>query len=130
MDKIGVFICKSCDIGERLNVEDLIAVAQEQGVNCVHSLDFLCSKEGKSFIDEKIKEEGLEGVSICACSFRVNYDVFNFGKVAVDRVSLRESVVWSRFPLGENGEVLEDTVEVASGVSFKDELMALAKDYI
>jgi quinone-modifying oxidoreductase subunit QmoB len=32
--------------------------------------------------------------------------------------------------VGENGETLEDSVEVASGVSFKDELMALAKDYI
>lgn len=91
---------------------------------------FLCSKEGVNFINSKIQEDGLEGISICACSFRVNYDVFNFGKVAVDRVSLREGVVWSRFPLGEEGQVLEDTVEIASGVTFKDELMALAKDYV
>lgn len=130
MDKIGVFICKSCDIANRLNLEELEAVAREQGVNTVYSADFLCSKEGRNFIDAKIKEEALEGISICACSFRVNYDVFNFGKVAVDRVSLREGVVWSRFPLGENGEILEDTTEIVSGVAFKDELMALAKDYI
>lgn len=130
MDKIGVFICKSCDIEKRLNIEDLEAVAREQGVNSVYTAEFLCSKEGREFINNKIQEEGLDGVSICACSFRVNYDVFNFGKVAVDRVSLREGVVWSRFPVGESGEVLEDTAEVASGVSFKDELMALAKDYI
>lgn len=130
MDKIGVFICKSCDIEKRLNIEELEAVAREQGVNSVYSAEFLCSKEGRDFINSKIQEEGLDAVSICACSFRVNYDVFNFGKVAVDRVSLREGVVWSRFPVGEGGEILEDTVEVASGVSFKDELMALAKDYI
>lgn len=130
MDKIGVFICKSCDIANRLNIEELEAVAREQGINAVYSAEFLCSKEGKEFIDGKVKEEGLEGVSICACSFRVNYDVFNFGKVAVDRVSLREGVVWSRFPVGENGEILDDSTEIASGVSFKDELMALAKDYI
>ncbi|MDM7202713.1 MAG: FAD-dependent oxidoreductase [Thermodesulfobacteriaceae bacterium] len=130
MDKIGVFICKSCDIANRLNIEDLEAVAREQGINNVYSEYFLCSKEGVNFINSKIQEDGLEGISICACSFRVNYDVFNFGKVAVDRVSLREGVVWSRFPLGEEGQVLEDTVEIASGVTFKDELMALAKDYV
>ncbi len=130
MDKIGVFICKSCDIEKRLSIEDLEAVAREQGVTFVHSQEFLCSKEGREFINSKIQEEGLDVVSICACSFRVNYDVFNFGKVAVDRVSLREGVVWSRFPVGENGEILEDSTEVVSGVSFKDELMALAKDYI
>lgn len=130
MDKIGVFICKSCGIAERLNIEELEAKAREQGATSVYSSDFLCSKEGKEFINTKIQEDGLEAVSLCACSFRVNYDVFNFGKVAVDRVSLREGVVWSRFPLGENGEILEDSTEVASGVTFKDELMALAKDYI
>jgi quinone-modifying oxidoreductase subunit QmoB len=130
MDKIGVFICKSCGIAERLNIDELEAKAREQGATSVYSSDFLCSKEGKEFINTKIQEDGLEAVSLCACSFRVNYDVFNFGKVAVDRVSLREGVVWSRFPLGENGEMLEDSTEVASGVAFKDELMALAKDYI
>ncbi|MCS7199733.1 MAG: FAD-dependent oxidoreductase [Caldimicrobium sp.] len=130
MDRIGVFICKSCDIGRRLNIEELEAVAREQGVASVYSKDFLCSKEGREFINSKIQEEGLDAVSIGACSFRVNYDVFNFGKVAVDRVNLREGVVWSRFPLGQNGEILDDSVEVVSGVSFKDELMALAKDYV
>lgn len=130
MDRIGVFLCKSCDIGRRLNIEELEAVAREQGVVSVYSRDFLCSKEGREFINSKIQEERLDAVSIGACSFRVNYDVFNFGKVAVDRVNLREGVVWSRFPLGQNGEILDDSVEVVSGVSFKDELMALAKDYV
>ncbi|MGC9016719.1 MAG: FAD-dependent oxidoreductase [Caldimicrobium sp.] len=130
MEKIGVFICKSCGIADRLNIEELEAKAREQGINSVYSADFLCSKEGKEFINTKIQEDGLEAISICACSFRVNYDVFNFGRVAVDRVSLREGVVWSRFPVGENGEILEDSVEITSGVTFKDELMALAKDYI
>lgn len=130
MEKIGVFICKSCGIADRLNIEELEAKAQEQGVTAVYSADFLCSKEGKEFINSKIQEHGLDAVSICACSFRVNYDVFNFGRVAVDRVSLREGVVWSRFPVGENGEILDDSTEVVSGVTFKDELMAIAKDYI
>ncbi len=131
MQKIGVFICTSCDIGKRLNIEDLENAAREQGATAVYSKEILCSKEGRAFIEEKIKADELDAVCICACSHRVNYDVFNFDKVAVDRVSLREGVVWSRFPVGENGEKLEDdSVEYVEGVSFKDELMALAKDYV
>jgi len=131
MQKIGVFICTSCDIGKRLNIEDLENAAREQGAAVVYSKEFLCSKEGRAFIEEKIKADELDAVCICACSYRVNYDVFNFDRVAVDRVSLREGVVWSRFPVGENGEILEDdSVEYVEGVSFKDELMALAKDYV
>lgn len=130
MEKIGVFICTSCNIADRLEIADLENAARDQGALAVYSKDFLCSKEGRSFIEEKIKEQGLDGISICACSQRVNYEVFYFEGVAVDRVSLREGVVWSRFLIGENGEVLEDSSEYASGVSFKDELMALAKDYV
>ena len=131
MDKIGVFICTSCDIGKRLNVEELQSAAQDQGASSVYSKEFLCSKEGREFIQNKIKEEGLEGVCICACSPRVNWDVFNFDGVAVERVNLREGVVWSRFPVGEDGNIVkDDSVEYVEGVSFKDELMALAKDYV
>ncbi len=130
MEKIGVFICTSCDIEKRLDIAELENIARTQGATAVYSKEFLCSKEGKTFIEEKIKENGLSAVSICACSQRVNYDVFNFDKVAVDRVSLREGIVWSRFFVSEGGEILEDSSEYVSGVSFKDELMALAKDYV
>ncbi|MBO8144343.1 MAG: CoB--CoM heterodisulfide reductase iron-sulfur subunit A family protein, partial [Thermodesulfobacterium sp.] len=130
MEKIGVFICTSCDIGNRLDIAELENAAREQGAAAVYSKEFLCSKEGRAFIEEKIQQDGLDAVSICACSSRVNYDVFNFENVAVDRTSLREGVVWSRFPVGEEGNILEDTAEYVEGVSFKDELMALAKDYI
>jgi len=130
MGKIGVFICTSCDIEKRLDIAELEDAARNQGAIAVYSKEFLCSKEGKSFIEEKIKENSLDAVSICACSPRVNYDVFNFDKVAVDRVSLREGIVWSRFLVGEGGEILDDSSEYISGVSFKNELMALAKDYV
>jgi len=130
MQKIGVFICTSCNIGDRLDIAELENAAKEQGAAVVYTKEFLCSKEGREFIESKIKEDGLEAVSICACSQRVNYDVFNFDGVAVDRANLREGVVWSRYPIGENGEILDDSTEVVEGVTFKDELMALAKDYV
>ncbi len=129
--KIGAFICTSCNIGERLEVGDLEAAAKDQGAAVAVSREFLCSKEGAAFIGETIQKEELDGVAICACSPRVNYDVFNYGKVRVERVNLREGVVWSRFPVPEEGEeAVDDSKEVAEGTTFKDELMSLAKDYV
>ncbi|HIE32474.1 MAG TPA: hydrogenase iron-sulfur subunit [Thermodesulfobacteriaceae bacterium] len=129
--KVGVFICTSCNIGDRLEVGDLEAAAKDQGAAVAVSKEFLCSKEGVAFIAETIKNEGLDSVVICACSPRVNYDVFNFGNVRVERVSLREGVVWSRFPVPDEGEEeVDDSKEVAEGITFKDELMSLAKDYV
>ena len=133
MEKIGVFICTSCNIGDRLEIGDLEAAANEQGCAYCASMPFLCGKEGVEAIKSAIKENELDGVVICACSGRVNYDVFDFGNIPVERVNLREGVVWSRWPKVEEGqEVPEDEsqIEVAEGVSFKDELMALAKDYV
>ncbi len=133
MEKIGVFICTSCNIGDRLEVSELEAAANEQGCAYCASMPFLCGKEGVSAIKSAIQEQGLDSVVICGCSQRVNYDVFDFGNVPVERVSLREGVVWSRWPTPKEGEELpedESQIEVAEGVSFKDELMALAKDYV
>ena len=133
MEKIGVFICTSCNIGDRLEIGDLEAAANEQGCAYCASMPFLCGKEGVEAIKNAIKENELDSVVICACSGRVNYDVFDFGNIPVERVNLREGVVWSRWPKVEEGqEVPEDEsqIEVAEGVSFKDELMALAKDYV
>ncbi len=129
--KIGAFICTSCNIGDRLEVGDLEAAAKDQGAAVAVSREFLCSKEGVEFIKEQIGSEELEAVAICACSPRVNYDVFNFNGVRVERVNLREGVVWSRFPVPDEGEEsVDDSKEVAEGTTFKDELMSLAKDYI
>ncbi|AEH44167.1 methyl-viologen-reducing hydrogenase delta subunit [Thermodesulfatator indicus DSM 15286] len=134
MEKVGVFICTSCNIGDRLEIGDLEAAANEQGCAYCASMPFLCGKEGVEAIKKAIQENELDSVVICACSSRVNYDVFDFGKkLPVVRVSLREEVVWSRWPKLEEGQEMpedESQIEFAEGVSFKDELMALAKDYV
>ena len=43
-------------------------------------------------------KEGVSALIIAACSPRVMYDVFNFENCIVDRVNLREQVVWSQRP--------------------------------
>ena len=92
--KIGVYICKGCEIGESLNIEALekIAVSQYKAPVC-KSHDAFCGKEGLALIKQDISE-GVNAVVIAACSQRVKTEVFQFGPdVLLNRVNLREQVV-------------------------------------
>jgi Heterodisulfide reductase, subunit A and related polyferredoxins len=70
--------------------------------------------EGVELINKDIADEGLNTVIIGACSYRVNYDVFNFGlNVVVERVNLREQVAWVMPPKEENTqELAEDNLRM------------------
>jgi quinone-modifying oxidoreductase subunit QmoB len=107
--KIGVYICKGCGIGDSLDIEALAAVANDEfSVAVCKDHEFLCSKEGVQVIKEDLAGDGVDTVVVAACSPRVMQDVFDFGaSVVLDRVNLREQVVWSQ-PAGE-----EDTQMMA-----------------
>ncbi len=91
--KYGVYICTGCGIGDTLDMEDLVDVPDEEGVNCT-THPFLCSKEGVELIQKDVDDEKVNAMVIAACSRRVNFDVFNFDGCIVERVNLREGVVW------------------------------------
>jgi len=108
--KIGVYICKGCGIGDSLDVEALATVANDEfSVAVCKDHEFLCSKEGVQVIKEDLAgDDGVNTVVVAACSPRVMQDVFDFGlSVVLDRVNLREQVVWCQ-PAGE-----EDTQMLA-----------------
>ena len=93
MKDIQVFVCTGCGIGEALDLEAIEEVPDEEGYD-FKTHPFLCSKEGVDLIKNDIEEEDLDGVVIGACSRRVNFDVFKFDNCVVERVNLREGVVW------------------------------------
>jgi len=108
--KIGVYICKGCGIGDSLDMEALAAVANDEfSVAVCKDHDFLCSEAGVQVIKEDLKgDDAVNAVVVAACSPRVMQDVFDFGpSVVLDRVNLREQVVWCQ-PAGE-----EDTQMMA-----------------
>jgi len=75
----------------------------------------------------KIKKlEGVNALVIAGCSRRVNYDVFRFDGCVVDRVNLREQVVWSH-PRSEFPKLTQE--EIDSGDAF-DRVQMLAEDYL
>jgi quinone-modifying oxidoreductase subunit QmoB len=91
-------------------MEALAAVANDEFSPAVcKDHEFLCSKEGVDSIKADLNgDDAVNAVVVAACSPRVMQDVFNFGpSVVLDRVNLREQVVWCQ-PAGE-----EDTQMMA-----------------
>ncbi|OQX61644.1 MAG: heterodisulfide reductase subunit A [Desulfococcus sp. 4484_241] len=122
--KYCVYICTGCGIGDSLDIDALSEVAKDEGFP-VKTNEFLCGKEGIDLIKADIKE-GVNCLSIAACSRRVNFDVFSFDGCLVDRVNLREQVVWSH-PRSEFPALTEEEKEDESKF---DRVQMLAEDYI
>jgi quinone-modifying oxidoreductase, subunit QmoB len=122
--KYGAYICTGCGIGDALDIDALKDIAEEEAWPVkVHP--FFCSKEGADIIRRDI-EKGTNTLIIGACSRRVNFDVFRFDGCLVDRLNLREQVVWSH-PRSQFPALTEDQKD--DGVNF-DRLQMLAEDYL
>jgi quinone-modifying oxidoreductase subunit QmoB len=115
--KIGVYICKGCDIAKALDVEKLSEVAtDETDASICKTQDVLCSPEGVASVQADIDGEGVNRVVIAACSQRVFPELFDFGgDVLTDRVNLREQVAWCHAPDDEDTQMLgEDHIRMGA----------------
>ncbi|MBW1771268.1 MAG: hydrogenase iron-sulfur subunit [Deltaproteobacteria bacterium] len=126
--KTAVYICSGCGIGDALDIEELGKVATEEySAPICQSHAYLCSREGVELIKKDIEGEGANTLVIAACSPRVMVDVFDFEKCIVDRVNIREQVVWCQKPAEEDTQ--EDTQEDAREDS-KNDTQLMAEDYL
>ncbi len=123
--KYGVYICTGCGIGDALDIEELCEIPEEKGFP-VKTHPFLCGKEGIEFIKKDISDDGVNTLVIAGCSRRVNFDVFSFDGCIVDRVNLREQVVWSH-PRSEFPALTEEQKEEEEDY---DSVQMLAEDYL
>jgi quinone-modifying oxidoreductase, subunit QmoB len=123
--KYGVYICEGCGLGESLNIDKLCDVPKEEGL-AVKTCPILCGKEGVELLKKDIAEEGVNTLVIAACSRRVLYDVFRFDGCIVDRVNLREQVVWSH----PRSKYPAPTEEQKDDEEFIDHVQMLAEDYL
>ena len=114
--KVGVYICKGCDIGKSVDVDKLIeSVTGEGKCPICKAHDSLCSQEGVDLIKTDISNEGLDRVIVAACSGRVFPELFEFGSnILTDRANLREQVAWCHEPNDEDTQMLaEDQVKMS-----------------
>nr|MBL0715473.1 heterodisulfide reductase subunit A [Desulfobacterales bacterium] len=123
--KYGVYICTGCGIGDALDIDALKDVAEEEGLP-VQTHPFLCGQEGVGVIKKDMEEKGINTMVLAACSRRVNFDTFRFMGSIVERVSIREGVVWShprtQFP-ALTAEEKEDEANF-------DRVQMMAEDYL
>jgi quinone-modifying oxidoreductase, subunit QmoB len=106
--KLGVYICTGCGIEDALDIDALKKVAtKEFKAPVCKTHPWLCGAEGVEMLKTDMANEGVNTLSIVACSPRVKTEVFDFGPVLQDRVNVREQVAWV-MPAGE-----EDTQMMA-----------------
>ena len=123
-NKLGVYICTGCGIGEALDIEKLTEIPEEELIDFKVNSCF-CSQEGVDIIKKDV-EDGTNALSIVGCSRRVNFDVFRFDNCVVDRVNIREAVVWpmsrEKYPAPTEEEKGQD--------DFVDPIQMAANDYL
>jgi quinone-modifying oxidoreductase subunit QmoB len=105
--KLAAYICTGCGIGDALDIEQLSKVATDDSeVPVCRNHPNLCSEEGAGLIKKDIDDDVANSLVIAACSPRVMYDVFNFENCIVDRVNIREQVVWCQKPGEEDTQMM------------------------
>jgi len=110
--KIGAYICKGCDLGNRLNTDQLEMIATREGKTAfAKQHDFLCGEEGVKMIQDDLDSGDATRVMIAACSRRAKTDAFRFDGVAVTRANLREGVIWVRPDTEEAQETTQEMAE-------------------
>ena len=124
-EKVGVYICSGCGIGEALDVDALCGVGTKDGKAAIcKSHPFLCGEEGVKLVKDDIQNEGINGVVIAACSPRVKMDTFYFDPpVFTERVNIREHVIWCHPANDEDTQMMaEDYLRMGCAKTHKAEV--------
>lgn len=123
-EKIGVYFDQSA-LGGVIDADDLATgVSNKFGGVCpvVKAFPVLAAESARNEIAQDIEENELDGVLLCGSSPRVDWDLFDFTNVIVDRVNLREQCVLAyRNPDGSVPSAGEGAPEL---------LMNMATDYV
>ena len=108
-NKIGVYLCKGCGIGEAIDVDNLQTIASDElKASLTKQHDHLCGTDGVKTITEDVKSGDVTQAVIAACSQRVMTDRFHFNGAQVIRANLREQVIWCHPPGDEDTQMLAD----------------------
>ena len=113
--KLGVYICSGCSIGESIDVNALVNVAQkEYNASICKTHPFLCGEDGLSVVRNDLGQGLINSLVIAGCSPRTKTNAFRFDpQVVVDRVNLREHVAWSHESGNEDTQMLaEDSLRM------------------
>jgi len=116
MEKLGVFLCSGCGIGDGLDLDGVTGVADENGATTTLTHECLCADEGLQAIRSAFADDALDGILVGACSERAMAEQFEAlakDGPALYRISLREHCAWSHPAEDEDTQMLaEDLVRM------------------
>ncbi len=115
--KVGIYICKGCDIAKSVDIDAMLKVGSEECHAAIcKAHDSLCSPEGIDMLRADVANEGINRVVVAACSERVFPELFYFGpQVLTDRQNIREQVAWVHEPNDEDTQMIaEDCVRMGN----------------
>lgn len=106
--KIGVFICTGYGIGEALDIDALCnVVTGDCGVPFCKTVES-CEGPGLEVINADISSESLTKVVIAGISGRLYEDAAFPDDLIVEKIALREHVVWCQPPNEEDTQMLAE----------------------
>ncbi len=129
--KLGVYICSGCTIGESVDTEKLAKVAKREGKPAACQVHpFLCGQEGVEMIRADLSTGAVDSVVIAACSPRMKTEAFALDpQMILERVNLREHVVWCHPPGDEATQMLaEDYLRMGVVKALKSEKLEPLSD--
>ncbi|MGW8181994.1 MAG: FAD-dependent oxidoreductase, partial [bacterium] len=107
-DKIGVFICTGYGIAEALDIDALCTVVTDEcSVPFCKTTD-TCEGPGLQAINDDILKEGLTKVIVAGISPRRYREDAFADDVIVEKIALREHVVWCQPPGEEDTQMLAE----------------------
>jgi quinone-modifying oxidoreductase subunit QmoB len=114
--KIGIYLCSGCGIGDSLDLEAVKSVAEESSIAKCEIHPHLCGPEGTSLMRSDVNAGDVNCVVAAACSGRVKTDEFYFDPMStiLERLNFREHVAWCQPAGAEDTQMMaEDYLRMA-----------------
>jgi len=101
--KIGVYICEcGPNISEKVDIDKVIdAISSIEDISVVEKYKLLCSADGKKFLEEQIKKQGLTHLVVAACSPKEHEKTFmevcenaDINPYLLQLANIREQCAW------------------------------------
>jgi heterodisulfide reductase subunit A len=103
MGNIGVYICEcGPNIKDRIDIDEVIGnLGSEKNVKVIKRYPLLCSNDGKTFLEEEIKKEGITHLVVGACSPKEHEHTFmgvceraGINPYLLQMINIREQCAW------------------------------------
>lgn len=113
--KIGVYFCNcGSNIAERVDAE-LVRQGVGEGASYFKTCPFICSEDGKAFLERDLREEKPDRIVVAACSPREHESTFmrvleqaGLNPYQMQMVNVREQIAWvTEDPVKANSKAIQ-----------------------